>query len=217
MELDDLKTRWQELDRKLDANLRLNTRLVRTAVLARTETSLRWLTWRTIAGLILKIALVLLIGSFLADHIRDIRFAAPALVLHVSAIALLGASIHQIVTLHSIDYGEPVLAIQKKLETLRISRIRETKWTLFASPLLWAALVIVVAKAAGIDLWSAGLRDWIIANFLFGVAFLGAMVWIARHVSVQSEFMRRLLDDIAGRTLTRARASLASLDEFERE
>lgn len=217
MDLDELKTRWQELDRKLDANLRLNTRLVRTAVLARTQTSLRWLTWRTVAGLLMKIALVVLIGSFLGDHIREFRFAAPALVLHVSAIALLGASIQQLVTLQSIDYSEPVVAIQKKLEMLRVSRVRETKWTLFLSPLLWAALLVVVARAAGIDLWSLGLRDWIVANFVFGVVFLGAMLWIARHVSVRSPFLQQLLDDIAGRTLTRARASLASIRDFEHE
>lgn len=217
MELDELKNRWQELDRKLDANLRLNARLVRTSVIGSAQNSLRWLMLRTVAGTTMQIILVLLTGSFLADHIREFRFAVPALLLHASAIALLGTSIHQLVTLQSIDYAAPVLAIQRKLETLRMSRIRETKWTLFASPLLWAAMLVVLAKSIGVDLWRVELRNWIIGNFAFGLLFLGAMIWIARHVSVRSRFMRQLLDDIAGRSLTNAHKTLASIDEFERE
>jgi hypothetical protein len=218
MELDDLKARWQDLDRKLDATLHLNTRLVRNSMLGRTESALRNLTWITSASIAMTFLLLLAIGSFLADHILEVRFAAPALVLHISAIAMFATSIHELVTLRSVDYSEPIVALQKKIETVRVSRIATTKWVFWLAPLLWLPMLIVFVKAVlGIDLYAIAPRAWLISNFIFGVMFLAAMIWIARHVSVQSPLMQRLLDDIAGRNVTRARAALEDVAAFERD
>ncbi|HEX7831291.1 MAG TPA: hypothetical protein VF787_16665 [Thermoanaerobaculia bacterium] len=218
MELDDLKARWQDLDRKLDATLHLNTRLVRNSMLGRTESALRNLTWITSASIAMTFFVLLAIGSFLADHILEVRFAAPALVLHISAIAMFAASIHELVTLRSVDYSAPVVSLQKKIETVRVSRIATTKWVLWLAPLLWLPMLIVFLKAIlGIDLYAIASPAWLISNFVFGVLFLVAMIWIARHVPVQSPFMQRLLDDIAGRNVTRARAALEDVAAFERD
>lgn len=218
MELDDLKARWQDLDRKLDATLHLNTRLVRNSMLGRTESALRNLTWITSASIAMTFLVLLAIGSFLADHILEVRFAAPALVLHISAIAMFAASIHELVTLRSVDYSAPVVSLQKKIETVRVSRIATTKWVFWLAPLLWLPMLIVFLKAIlGIDLYAIASPAWLISNFVFGVLFLVAMIWIARHVPVQSPFMQRLLDDIAGRNVTRARAALEDVAAFERD
>ncbi|HEX7807555.1 MAG TPA: hypothetical protein VF608_02480, partial [Thermoanaerobaculia bacterium] len=126
--------------------------------------------------------------------------------------------IHELVTLRSVDYSEPVVSLQKKIETVRVSRIATTKWVLWLAPLLWLPMLIVFLKAIlGIDLYAIASPAWLISNFVFGVLFLVAMIWIARHVSVQSPFMQRLLDDIAGRNVTRARAALEDVAAFERD
>src|SRR5215813_7823293 len=95
MDIEELKRRWQEMDEKLDASLRLNERVLAQAVLARARKASR----STGRGLLVEIVLgavpVLRLGSFLADHIREPRFWVPALLLDLFALASFAALLRQ--------------------------------------------------------------------------------------------------------------------------
>ena len=66
MELDDLKPRWMDFDRKLDASLRLNTQLVRASLIERTERALKRSSFAVLAGSLGNLLVVLWLGSFMA-------------------------------------------------------------------------------------------------------------------------------------------------------
>jgi len=203
MELDDFKTRWMETDA-----IRINTRAARALV--RAEDSLGRVRRNLVLELILDGLLLLAIGSFAADHVREPRFFVPALMLHVSVILLSVPLLRQLVFLRGVDYAEPVVAIQRHVERLRIEEIRAMKWTLVSAPLLWVPLLIVAMKGLlGLDAWALLDTKWLVANVVFGVAFLIGMLWLSRRVE------GRWMDALAGRSMTDAKRHLDEVARFE--
>lgn len=220
MELDDMKERWIEMDRKLEATVRLNRQLMRESLLGRTEPAFRTLSIFVAMEVIITMPLLYLFGWFIATYIAEARFVLPALMLHLFVIAQLASSIHQLATVKSIDYSEPVVSIQKKVARLRLHRIAATKWTLIVAPLLWPPLFIVAVKGLfGFDPYVV-FGPWIAANFAFGVAFVIAALWVAKRFGPRlstSPLMQRVMDDLAGRSLMKATRALDEAREFENE
>src|SRR5262249_37082509 len=101
MEIEDLRRRWQEVDAKLDASLRLNARLLMEGTRSRARTASRWTGRGILVEILLGAIPVLWLGSFLADHIREPRFWIPALFLDVFALASLGSLVRQQVLLQA--------------------------------------------------------------------------------------------------------------------
>ena len=221
MELQDLQDRWAVYDRKLEASLRLNTTLLRRTGLNQVESSLQPLSRSIVFELLGSLGVVVLLGMFLADHFTEVRFLAPAVALDLFALYLVIASVRQLVALDRMDYSAPIVALQKQLEQLRIDRIRTTKWTLVLSPLLWTPLLIVSLEGVfGLDAYRLLDGTWLAANLLFGVVFLAVMVWAARRLGDRfkgSPFVQRLLDDVAGRSLSAAAGFLKARAQFEEE
>lgn len=222
MELDELKTLWQQTDRRLESMapaLRLQERLARAGALDRARSKNRFtrvVLWYEVA---FGAVAALLAGSYLAGNLGELRFAAPALLLHLAAILTLGLAVWQLVELSRIDYGGPVVSIQRRLARLGVVRARGNRWLLLASPLLWAALVVVVPHGlVGLDVYRAFGIAWVGGNFLVGLAVLAAGLWASRSTRLRAaRLWRGLGDDLTGRRLAAASGALDDLAEFERE
>ena len=230
MNLEEWKARLDEQDVKLDQIVRLNTTHVRELQLAKTRSSLHWLVPGLVVELLLAIVGVVWAGDFIAEHLREPRFLLPALLVDLSLIAFMGSCIRQLVTIAGLDYSLPVVTVQKQLGKLRILRIRTTKWVMTLSFVLWAPFLIVLFESLfGVDLWQVlavvGDRDepflrWILANLLFGLAVVLVVLWVSRRYADRmnrSPMIQRLKDDFAGRSLTKALASLDTIVRFETE
>ncbi|HEX5854854.1 MAG TPA: hypothetical protein VFZ57_04470 [Thermoanaerobaculia bacterium] len=221
MELDDLKQRWEEQDAKLNASLRLNTHLLIASGLGKTESALGRLSRLFVAGLVVNFAAALWLGSFLAEHVRETRFLIPGAALHLGAIALLFVGARQLVALKQIDLGEPVVAIQRRLESLRVGRLRAAKWTLLLAPLAWVPLLVVALKGFfGLDAYAIFDRWWFAANALLSVLVLAAALFVSRRYADRmgnSPIARRLMKELAGHNLTAAQSHLDALARFAEE
>lgn len=217
MDLDDLKMQWQNLDQRLDdmeGLLRAGVAGARAGHLDRTRSQLRK------AGLVLWYELasglvaVLLVGSYLADHLADLRFTLPAVALHLMAIGILGSAAYQLVRLAAVDFAQPILETQRGLAELRVFRARVHRAILFASPLLWALLVVVVPHAlVGLDVYGAFGPAWVGGNFVFGALFLATCLWLARRYP-DAALLRWLGDDLTGKRLADASAGLGEIVAF---
>ena len=221
MELDDLKTAWRELDRRLDAGQAISLDVLKEWKLDRTRSALRRLSALLVFELISGVVAAILLGSFLADHHDTARFAIPAVVLHAAAVFTIVASAWQLARIGRLDYAAPVVAIQHELAALRTSRLRVNRGLLLLSPLLWTPLAIVAAKGLlGLDLYRAFGPAWIAANLAFGLAVIPLAISIARRYSARIEnspLLKHLADDIAGRSLITARDHLEEIRRFEEE
>lgn len=218
MELDEIKGLWAESNRNLEASMRLNTMLLQQSNLRKMETSLKRLARGITFELVVNALGVALIGTFISANLHEPRFLVPAVILDVYAIALVIAGARQLVALHAIDYDEPVVAIQTRLERLRLQRIRTTLGTLLFAPLMWVPLLIVCLRGFfGLDVYVAGWT-WLAANALFGAAVIPIAIFLARLFGPRlaaSTPMRALADSIAGHSLKSAIDSLDSIRRFE--
>lgn len=219
-ELENLEGLWKKRDEQLSASLNLNTRLLRETVLGKAETATRGLRRRLWMEIAFDALGLLLVGSFLADHLREIRFAVPALVLHLGLIASLGSCIRQLVLLGEADYAAPVVAIQKRFAAVRVLRVRVWTWTLLLAPLAWIPLLIVGLGLLGVDAYLILTLPYLAANVLLGlVVILLGLVVSRRYASRMngSPLIQRLSRDLAGQSLARAESFVSSLERFEKD
>ena len=230
MNLDDLKQRLAEQDAKLDRVVRLHAEQVRDLKLSKTRASLRWLVPRLVVELVVRAVAVVWLGNFVFEHATEPRFLLPAVLVDLGAVALLGSAIRQLVTVASLDYGLPVVVLQKELGRLRVLRVRTTKWSLIAAFVLWFPVVVVLAEGLlGVDLWPilgairdqhAGFLPWVAANVAFGLLVALLVAWASNRFADRAHLspaIRHIMDDFAGRSLTRAIASLDEVERFEAE
>lgn len=221
MDLEELKRLWEKNDAKLGRSIRLNTRLLRAGLLEKADVSTRWLSRWLVLELLLNLVAPVCLGVFIGNHLGEIRFLIPAAALDLCAIGLVIGLARQIVAIHRVDYGEPVVEIQKRLESLRIERERTTIWTLLAAPLLWTPLLVVGMKALlGVDAYATLGALYLAANMLVGIAFLGLAFWISRRYADRmgrSPFLQGLMRSLSGRSLAKATELLGTVTRFEKE
>jgi hypothetical protein len=221
MELEDFKQLWKEYDARLNASMRLNSYVLQRTNLATVQTSLNRLSRGVVIELAFNAVALLLIGSFADDNAADIRFLIPAIVLGAYFIAITAGGIYQLVRMKKVDYDEPVIAIQTKLERLKIQRIAATKWILLTAPLLWVPLLIVALRALfGIDAYATLGPAYLLVNLLAGIAVIPLALWISKRYGTRfagSSSLRSLANDIAGRSLVAALESLDTIRRFEEE
>lgn len=221
MELDDIKMQLAQLDGKLDAAVRLNRRVLDVRMLDKADRALKRLGWALGIELALGVLTVLLTGSFVGDHFREPRFLIPGLVLHVFVIAQLGMLVRHTLATRQIDFGAPIVEIQRRIETLRVSMIRTTKWTILVAPLLWTPLLIVGLEGLlGLDAYTAFGVPYLAANVAVGVAVIVIALLVSRLFADRlagSPVVRRFMRDLAGTNLAAAQGFLDSLSQFEEE
>jgi hypothetical protein len=221
MDLDVLKEKWAEHDRKLDVSIRLNRQLMREVYTRRARAALLRLAALLALGSISMIAVVVALGSFIYKNLGMPQFVWPAVVLEVFSIAVLASLNAQIALALQTDYGQPIATIQKRLEKLRKVRIRYIQGVCLTAALTWAPLFIVAMKAfLGVDVYQTFDRTWLASNVLFGLAIIPLFLWLARKFGKRmnsSTSGRQFMNDIAGYNLKAAIGFLATLAEFESE
>jgi hypothetical protein len=215
-DLDEMKELWMAQDEKLDQSIRLNRELLSFANLKKARSasqrmalllSLEAVAWFVIVGSL---------GSFIYHHIGTLRLSLSGLALDVYAIAMLAATVRQIVAIRQIEYGRPIAALQKQIEMLRILRIRITQWALLGGTFVWAPFVIVTGKAfLGVDVRN---DPWLWANVTFALCLIPAALWLSKAFGERMgsfPWVRRVMNDLAGRNLNAAADFLSKLSQFD--
>lgn len=152
---------------------------------------------------------------------REPRFLVPGLALHIFVIAQIGMLIRHALATRQVDFGAPIVEIQRRIEALRVSMIRTTLWTFVLAPLLWPPLLIVGLEALlGIDAYTALGVTYLAANLAFGLAVIAIALLVSRLFADRisgSPFVKRLMRDLAGTNLAAAQGFLDSLSRFEKD
>jgi hypothetical protein len=221
MELDELKEQWADYDRKLDETLRLNRQLLKTMKLSRVRSALQRLAVLLALESVAWFAGIVVLGLFISRNITMMRFALPAAVLDLFAIANFAALIAQISSALRIDYDRPIADIQKQMEALRVLRIRYIQASVVGGFVAWVPFVVVVFKGFfGLDAYHLFNTAWLITNVLVGLAVLALAIWLSKKFSERMSrypgiqmFMRNL----AGQNIKTANEFLAKLSEFEKQ
>lgn len=221
MELDDFKPAWNLMQQRLDATHTLVIQALTESRLARVRSLLRMHGIFAALELILGILACAVLGYFLFQHVDEVRFAVPGIVLWAGAVLTTIESVRQLDLLGRIDFAGPVLEIQRQIAEFRASRVRIAFLVLIASPLIWVPMAIVGAKGLiGVDLYRTFGAAWIITNLVLGVLVLVGGIWASRRWQsrlADTPVLGRLADGLAGRGLTLVRKQLEELTRFKSE
>jgi alpha-beta hydrolase superfamily lysophospholipase len=219
MNLDDLQKNWAAYDAKLDAVLKLNQRAVREAGFARVKKSLFWHKVFIVGEILVGAWFVMMLGSFTANHWGEWKYVVPSVLLHIWVVVSIGFVTYELIALNNIDYGQPIMNIQKSLEERRISRIRFTKWLLLSGTVLWVLWLVVGLKGIfGLDAYAGGGTRFIAINLIVGGLAAAVFLVVSRLNADRirrSAVLRKIADSFAGDSLLAASAHLDELSQYE--
>jgi hypothetical protein len=214
MELDELKSTWQMLDRHLQQQSTLNLHLFRERKLDKARSGLRRLYWGKIVQILFGDALIYFGIMAAIGHRDDPPLLACSLFMLAYGLLTVvfgGVSLGRIA---SIDYTAPVLEIQKRVDTLRRTHVL-ANWCL-GLPwwFLWIAIFVLEMKAnVGVDLFVAA-PAFIGITGAIGVVGFVSTVWYFRRRNARLSAMAN--DPDTPRGLRDAQAALDDISRFER-
>jgi len=216
MELDDLKTAWQRMDRQLERQAALNFELAASLQADRAKRQL----WPVVAGQVLQLAIFAPLIGFFAPfwfaHRGEILPLVSGLLMHAWCLAIVASSVMQLYLVARINNAGPVLDVQRSLERLRLWRVRVSPWLGMAFWLLWIPMLEVLVRwGTGLDV-GRGLFQWGVPFSLGGLLLsLAFRQWLRqparRH---HGEAFDR---SHAGRSVLRAQSSLEEIARFGRD
>lgn len=218
MELDDLKTAWQTLNATLARQNDLNLALLRERRLERARHLLRPLAWGQALQMAAGVLLALVSAAFWVRHRAVPHLLVTGLLLHAYGIALIlfGARVRALIG--RLNFGGPVLELQRRLAELRRFYGWGGLWIGLPWWVLWLPLVeMAFTGLFGADLYLHAGDTFLPLNLALGslgwIATLVLAGWARRHPSLGPKFLRVL----EGSSLTRAQRLLDELESFERE
>lgn len=199
MELDELKAAWRVLDHRVSG--------LEAAAPARgvggVRAELRPLVIGQTIQIVAGLAFAVGAGSFWIDH-RDMpNLVVTGLLLHLYAIAMIVAAARNLFLVSRVSEGAPVLALQRRVASLRAWRIREGRWFGIVGCFMWVALIVWAFALLGVD---------IVATRPGFVGFLLATAVVCLGVYV---VVSRLARSPEGRAVQRARERLDEIARFE--
>jgi len=217
MELDDLKSAWQTLDRRLEQQNALQLHTLRGGKIDQLRGSLRPLVWGQLAQILFG-ALMLVLGVACWTRNSDVpALFGAGLSLHVygvAAIIFAGVTLGRI---SRIDYAAPVLAIQKQLVQLRRTYILNGLCAGLPWWLLWIIAPMALLGLAGVDITSHA-PEFVWISLAVGAAGLLATLWSLRWAQdPRRPRLAGLVDaSMTGASLRKARCFLDEIAQFER-
>jgi hypothetical protein len=215
MELDDLKSAWQSLDRRLQLDNALRLDDLRERRLDKARGNLRPLLFGMAVQALLGIGLVVLGVACWHRNMDVPGLLLTGIVLH--AFGVLHVAFAGIITglAASMDYAAPVLAIQKRLRLLL--RLQVLNSNACGAP-WWIVWVLVVIGFAGLSAGHAAgpTPTWIWISLGFGlVGMLATWAWTARAARKREGLYARM--DDGGDGIRRSLHLLDEIERFERE
>lgn len=218
MELDDFKSAWQAMDRRLQLDNALKLHALRERALDKTRGSLRPLYWGQIVQILLGIPFILLAAwLWISQPAHASSIVAGVLVQAYGVLTILSAGV-VLGQLGNIDYSQPVLGIQKQLLRARTLYIRSGMVAGLPWWFLWIAILQVLAGLTDVDLL-AKVPSLVWSGYAIGAVGLLATWWFHRWARrpERAEFGRRIDDALSGGSLRKALAQLDELQRFERD
>jgi hypothetical protein len=217
-ELDDLKLVWQNLNRNLERQHTLALHQLKESKLARFRSGFRPLvigqTIQLLFGLLLSVAS----ARFWLKHAGTPHLLTYGVVLHAYGVMLIAFAVRDLVLIHGIDYGTPVVAIQKQIAALRDWHLRAGVWFAVAGCFIWTPLLLMIFYWMGVDVWMIKPRVvywFVFSSFVCLVLSYGLVRWSRRPGEDRlANYLRR---SSVGRSVNRAQAMLDEIARFEQE
>ena len=227
MELDDLKSAWQALDRRLERDHTLNLQRFREDRFDRIRRGLRPMRAAQIARIAFAVALMIFAAPAWVAHWQEPVLLFCGLILHAYGFALCVTGSRVLWLIGAIDYAAPVLAIQQRFAQLRTFYLRTSFWLGNAWWVLWAPLLVLwlfwmeeahpFFSNAITDSIYRQMRPQLAVFTAFGCAGLLAFAGLYRLLRRRNPDGVRRFEDQSSRGIANANRALDEIARFASE
>jgi hypothetical protein len=218
MELDELKSAWQVLDRKLARDSAINLALYRDRKLDQARSSLQGLRRGQVVQLIAGIGIILFAAVLWSRQPTAISIILAGVAVQLYGIACIISAGVVLNSMRSLDYSGSVLEIQSRLA--RVRRAYFLAGIVAGLPwwFMWMPFLMVLAQFAGVDLY-ANAPSVIWGGLGVGAVGMLASWWLYSYSrDVSRPRLSRWVDDaMTGRSLRKAQAQLEEVQRFEQD
>ena len=184
MELDDMKTAWLVLDRRLERQEALNLRTFREGRLDRLRASLRPMLIGRIVQILAGAILAMTFAPFWIEHLATPHLVVIGASLHAYALLLIIGGARDLFLIRRIDYAAPVLEIQQRLTELRAWLLKSAPVFGVAGCFIWVPFVLwafMVLFGADIYAHAPEVVYWLLASSAVClVPMLLVLRWVRR-------------------------------------
>lgn len=217
MEIDELKATWKSLERELATH----NALLRHSIMTRRARSVKLALWPLAIGqaiqLVVGLLLIPIFANFWFEH-RDVpHLMLCGILMQAYLTILMILAARELHLIFAIDPSEPVVAIQRRIESLRTWRIRLGPFFAVTGCFIWIPLMLVIFASVGADVWAhkPSVVYWFFVSGLVPFAIIVA-IWLWGRRPGNRLRAQVLSDHVAGATVRRAREALEEIAAFER-
>jgi len=220
MQLDDMKQTWTGHGANFERSLAINECLLREMLLRKVRSAFVPFQVMRLLELAFGIATIVAAMTVLSNHFTDPRYLMIAGGLSVIAGYVTGLCAYLWYETATIDYADPVTALQRHIERIRLAEYRAFKWALLLGIIAWLPIALILFEAlTGIDALARVNLAWLIGNVLFGFLCLGIGQVLSRRYVERTELTpwgRRLVETLSGHAVRSATQHLTELAQFDR-
>ena len=146
MELLELQNIWQEYDKKLSENTRLNKEILKLMLLSKPKRRLNWIKIKAALTIISPVFFVpLILIQDIQFHITTRFYIGLGLLLPVVIISYIW-DIRYFILIGKVDFSRPVLSIKKIIAELQMYKIKKTRFRYLLMPLAMAGILLMIIQ-----------------------------------------------------------------------
>jgi hypothetical protein len=190
MELSELQNIWQDYDKKISQNTRLNKEILRLMLISKPQRRLNWI--KIIAGLRIFSPLVFVTVLLVLDVHFQISlsfYIGLAMFLPVITITYIW-DIKYFILIRKIDFSMPVLTLKKEIAQLEKYKIKKTRIRYMLGPFAMAGFLMMIIHKINFSLNFISMLPLL----LMILVFLSSM-YVTFKYSIYERF-KRLNKDI---------------------
>jgi len=221
-ELEDIRADWAMRDQSLADAVRVQTNLLRETLIEQRRERLRRFGAMRSVDVLMYIAFVAALSTFLVRTFGEWKFCIPAAALLLWTIVNGAVKIREREALRAVDFSQPPIDVQQHLARLRLNRARTLQWALLTGQIVWWIPVAIVTFKGlfGLDLYTVSdvMPKFMAINLGLGLAFIPAALLVGRFVGpliADTHVSRGVIDAITGRDLAEARAIAEQMQRFQ--
>ena len=193
MELSELQSIWQEYDKKISQNTRLNKEILRLMLLSKPRRRLNWIRIRAVISIFSPIIFVtVLLVLKVPFHIGLSFYIGLAMFLPVYTITYIW-DIGYFKLIRSIDFSVPVITLKKEIAQLEKYKIKKTQIRYILMPFAMAGFLLMIIHSMNFSFNFVSM----IPLILMILVFLSSM-YITFKYSIYERFkkLNKYIDEI---------------------
>jgi hypothetical protein len=218
MELEDLQSTWQKLDRCLERENAIDIARLRHDKLQNTRKDFRSVTLNQTLQMLFGIALLFPMAFFWMSRPHALSVIVSGVIVHAYAVGCIVTAALTLQHTRGIDFTEPILQIQQRLARLRRSYAISSLVAGHSWWFLWIPLLIVLIGFLRVDLYA---RAASVVWYGIAIGLAGSLLSYALYAftsrSKNPDLRQHAATFVFGTALQHAQAQLDEIQRFEHD